>query len=743
MDIDGLVRALTCSSPAPFPVDAGYCETNRIECSAPAAAFYVEPSLSNARMANVPAVILIDAPAAVGKTALARHLQRRLLEGGQTAIYIPLQDANIGEDFFTGRLAGVFQSTPKREILDAVFSGRVVLIFDGYDEVTMRSDQVERNRLFVAEVARELRDFESRGGKACPAIVFLFRSVFLEFGVFEPIEERSLALRVEFFNPTQRKRFLKGYLDAKAAREGSASRAHLAPDFIEGFEARLAGASTGGSTETAAFFGHAIVLSAFGDYLHEQEESNAARLAESLSEEVADEDTSVRILHTVIRRILAREATKFPQGAYVAAGLEFQGYSTDTQERLLCAVAEDLFRGDGRRANGELVQGINEAVADLRRILERGTLSGLEREALVHAYSEELHKRISHHPFVDVPRPGTICFRNPVYREYYLAKSVARNVDRNWDALTQANDASHYLALFFLHHIGTRDLQEYSGFLFHFISLLATASAADDFLFELVWDEGRNTWVGTVESSAVRINEVLLKDPCLVLAVPRRGVLQNVVVSGSQGTSLVEIAGPGPEYFQDEPVILRECLIEADEVSFRIAPLKFDSVAVRANVVEFDGITARVEGIETLTLDGFEGRPMLKIPEYVEQRWGEAMRGAMAGDGATQAEFARKLGKLLLWFRKHGRPEYACYDKKFQTCGLNGKKDRQAVALSDFLFEERLLTREPGLIIMNQQGFANFDVAYMKQNELQLGNRAPDLFGAFRASKHWPAFAAG
>lgn len=743
MDITELVGFFDQTGAAVLPVDDAYCAANAIECSAPAATFYVEPTLTRSREAKSPAVILIDAPAAVGKTALARHLQSKLLAAKQMAIYIPLQNANIGEDFFTGRLAGIFLNTPKLQILEHLFSGKVILIFDGYDEVTMRSDQVKRNRMFISEVARELDNYERRGGNTKPSIVFLFRSVFSEFGVFEPIEERAHSLRVDFFNQLQQKRFLASYLNSKASHDKTSSKAHLASDFLDGFEARLSGAKAGAPQEAAAFFGHAIVLSAFGDYLHEQVESNAARLAEALSDQVADEDISVRILDTVIKRILGREVSKFPALSYSATGPGFEGYSAEKQERLLCAVAEDLFRGDGRRANGEFDHVIEEVVAELQAVLERNGLPAQEREPLVNAYEQELRNRVSHHPFVDVPRPGCISFRNPVYREYYLARSAALNVDRNWDALAQAKDASHYLALFFLHHIGTRDLQEYSGFLFHFISLLATASAAEDFLFQLTWDEERSAWLGSVYSDAVRINEILLGDPCLVLMIPRRGVLQNVVVEGRATGTLVEIAGPGPEFAQDDPIVLRDCKIEADDVTFRIAPLRFDGVNVRANSIAFDEITARIEGCETVSFDGFVAPPRLTLSKYVDQRWGRVLRGAVTENSPSLAEFARKLGKLLLWFRKHKRPEYGCYDKKFQTCALNGNRDQRAVALADFLFGEELLLREPGLIIMNQTAFSSFDVAYVKQNELQLGPRAAILFTAFQASPYWPAFLSG
>ncbi|WP_411888089.1 hypothetical protein [Hydrocarboniphaga effusa] len=240
MDIQALVWALSKNrSPLP-PIDRPYCIQHGIRAEPEPLPFYIEPALSTPAVLSP--VLLVSAPAAVGKTTLARYLHQQLTSVGQGALYIPLQDASIGQDFFTGRLAGVFPSLSKRQFLDAVFGGQLVLLFDGYDEVTMRTDQIERNKHFIEEIVRELEEFKSRGGIAQPSILFLFRSVFADFGVFDALAAQAAPISVPFFDQGRRKQFLTKYLDDKAAKDPARrpSKGHLSSAFLDGFENTLA-----------------------------------------------------------------------------------------------------------------------------------------------------------------------------------------------------------------------------------------------------------------------------------------------------------------------------------------------------------------------------------------------------------------------------------------------------------------------------------------------------------------------
>lgn len=333
-------------------------------------------------------------------------------------------------------------------------------------------------------------------------------------------------------------------------------------------------------------------------------------------------------------------------------------------------------------------------------------------------------------------------FRNPVYREFYFAKSVALNANRNWEALTQADSASHYLALFFLHHIEDRDLQPFTGFLFHFIALLASASKGNDFLFSLIWDAQQKAWIGSVQSNTINTDQFKLSDGILMIEIPQRGVLQNVAIS-SGVDCVVSVSGPGHDRAFEEPVVLRECLFQAGDVLLNAAGVRFESVRIDTSTMVLEDVVSRLEGLDGLSLGRVGGQaPTVRTSKYVENRWGKAIRACVDDDGVGAGTFQRKLAKLLLWFRKHGRPDYACYDKKFQTCALNNNRDHQAVALADFLFSSAILGRDESVVVLDQNALATYDIAYVKHNELGFGPRADLLFDALKASPYWAAFSA-
>lgn len=732
IDIKTLVQKLSSSGKTLPDVDGDYCSTHSIHYHPARPDFYVEPSLDAPE--DLSPILLISAPAAVGKTTLAHHIHAELSAKRQGALYIPLQDASIGHDFFVGRLAGVFPTIPKNDILNSVFRGEIVLLFDGYDEVTMRSDQIARNKEFIEEIRSELEKFEAANGKAKPCILFLFRSVFADFGVFDGIKQSASNVSVKFFDAEQRKQFLKQYLDTKAD-EKTLSKGHLASEFLEGFEKSLHGAKD----DSYAFFGHAIVLSAFGDYLHAQEEANAAKLASNLGDAKTVEQVSVELLSRIIQQILSREEGKFPLQEYSGPMPSFIPYSAETQEKMLLAIAEDEFlRNSGKQSN-RLVIAIGELVRQFEASPDYLILDLEVREALGRNYRNELEKRITHHPFIDIPRTARanesalldkVEFRNPVYREYYFARVILGNPAGAWELDTTRIYYSHYLALFFLGSVPNRNISSYQPFLFSLISLFATSSSGNDFQFQMEWRPDTTQWEGTIDTSHLQVSPFVVLDPVLILKIPLHGILRDGVFSGS-GDCMIDIAGPGPGSSFAGKVTLATCRFEAPAISISAASVKFEECQFSSETLQFMDSVESLDGLDSLTIRGYSKKTVkLELSDYVRGRWGEAIDAASKTGGiAGMALFQRKLQKILLRFRKHHRAEYGCYDKKFRTQILVDNNDVEVAQLSEFLFQKKFLSKSvPGLITMDQDKFSLYDIHYAKQNTITFGSRSRTLY---------------
>jgi len=733
MDVKKLVSELALAQ-MPLPVvEVEYCRAHSIHYEPTELEFYVEPLLDSSD--SLSPIMLISAPAAVGKTTLAHHIHAQLNALGQGALYIPLQEASIGHDFFAGRLAGVFPNLSKRQILDAVFRGEIILLFDGYDEVTMRSDQIDRNKEFIAEIKSELTDFEQRNGNARPCIAFLFRSVFADFGVFDEIKQIATDISVQFFDADRRKEFLARYLDSKE----KPSKGHLSTDFLDGFEKTLDSAKD----DASAFFGHAIVLSAFGDYLHEQDEANATKLVSNLKNSEAIESVAVSLLTKIIDLILEREEQKFPVQDYTRHMPGFVPYPPNVQEQLLLGVAADEFLRKTGKASSHVADAIESLVNALESHDDYIKLDETIKGQLSRDYHKELERRITHHPFIDVSSYQLdgervlerIEFRNPVYREYYFAQVVLRDLKGAWELDAARNDYSHYLALFFLAQVSDRDISEYENFLFSLISLFATSSSGNDFYFKLQWmhDDGR--WEGTIDTSYLQVKPFFLSSPLLTLSIPLQGVLQDAMFIGGEDC-ILEVAGPGPG-MGEAKIELADCTFVAPEIIFSAYATKFSGCEISCERLSFNMGVGSLEGLDTLVIRGFEGSEnQLHHSDYVRTRWGAALNAAKnAGGVKGKALFRRKLQKILLRFRKHHRAEFGCYEKKFRTRILADNNDGEVKKLADFLFSRGFLTRNfPGLIVMDQDRFSAYDINYAKQNEITFGVRSDDLYEELIAS---------
>ena len=73
------------------------------------------------------------------------YLARQLNAPDRHILYYPLRDSTIGQGFFVGLLTELFPSASRETYLNALFTGKVLLLFDGYDEITLNTEQIELN----------------------------------------------------------------------------------------------------------------------------------------------------------------------------------------------------------------------------------------------------------------------------------------------------------------------------------------------------------------------------------------------------------------------------------------------------------------------------------------------------------------------------------------------------------------------------------------------------------------------
>lgn len=685
--------------------------------------FYIPPTLTRVGLPSEspPLAQLISAPAAVGKTTLAKHIHRQLAATGRTVLYVPLQHASIGDRYLAGLLSDTFPDRPKKELFEILFSSGIVLLFDGYDEVSMTTSQIEMNKKFIGEIIESF-DSHKPAQRSGPSVVFLFRSVFAETGIFEAITPQATSYRVNFFDRVQRRNYLKQYLDAKG--DEGRDLVPLVDEFLNGFEQRAEGAAP----QEEAFFGHAIVLSAFGDFLINQGTQNAYVLAQNLKADGVDESSSVTILRGVIDTILNREAGKFPNLGTLQSLEGFSPFSEEFQQHLLSELAAGS-------PSGRAIADVNQLASTLgQKQIEAAngfaTLSEAARHSATQDYLENLKRKIELHPFLDRVKDRLV-FRNPIYREYFVARYASGHPEMPLKAVMGGDSgASYYLVLFLLSLVDDRNLSAHMTSLFFAVRLLAAACREDSYEIKFNCNSKEGVWLANVASDSLQVKPFKVSnDVVLYLELPAGASLQNFAVDGAD-VGVISISGP-PGYQIDSPISLSQGVIAGVEVEFDAAAIAFDSVAIEARLLTFTDRTLEVGGLDTLTVIWREGHEW-RASDYAKNRWGRDIANAAVNDAASLPLFQGKLKKIFLWFRKHGRAEYGVYRPRFHTCATNKGEDLVAKKVVDFLFKESIL-KDGSLIVLNQDELAKYDVYYGKQNELKFGPKFTVLFDRWKS----------
>lgn len=250
-------------------------------------------------------VLLVSAPAAVGKSSIARELGLRT-----GSMVWDLSHFSLGSSFFSGTLVEAFGTNGLDAVRKSLSEGTLTLILDAADEALVRAGASN----FEAAVDN-LVSLISGSTSSGPSAVILGRPETIDetFAILAARGIRAQVVRVAFFTESQARSFVR----AKAQKDDHAGVAQAELDkFLTDFFSvvgEAVGSGDWGSSQS--FLGYAPVLDALGAFYREQE-NPVRRLSEirlgASSAHVWD------LLLEVIESILDREAEKF--GSAFGAG---------------------------------------------------------------------------------------------------------------------------------------------------------------------------------------------------------------------------------------------------------------------------------------------------------------------------------------------------------------------------------------------------------------------------------------
>jgi hypothetical protein len=350
-------------------------------------------------------VLLVSAPAAVGKSMFARALANRT--GG---VLWDLAAFQIGSSFLAGTIGAAHGFNETGEIISAIGRGEFFIVMDALDEAVVKAGAANLEA-FVQDLGKVLSDIAPRK----PVVALLARAETAEITdlLLDEMGCIPAHYKIEYFDRDQAEEFLDRRLDQ---REQPYHRIHREPYerardllFSKVFAALGLDEGDWSELEARGFLGYAPVLEALAEYL---DQPNYVALSNEIEEyfSAAGDQNIWRFLASVLEGVLDREQGKLRDNlpTSVRTGLEQAGvlndvYSPGEQRRRLVARALDQPQP------------------------EVSMPAGLRQE-----YEEAVRQILGEHPFVGAQQQR---FANVVFRDYVLARTLTEGADLEQQAV--------------------------------------------------------------------------------------------------------------------------------------------------------------------------------------------------------------------------------------------------------------------------------------------------------------------
>lgn len=377
---------------------------------------FVEPDLSQESSfgGRPPSVIVVSAPAAVGKSTLARELAYR-----KNALLWDLSHFNVGDSTFGGTLLKIFGVDGLGEIMAGIADGDYLILLDALDETKIRSGS-QNFDAFIEDIAGNLE-----GERSAPVIVLFARTETAEWVklMFDDLSVPVAHYQIEFFDHDRASEFIDKRLDARRERDGE-GRVHRQSrePFVESRErvfdfvhALLGAEDEWSGSRVRRYLGYAPVLEAITDFLDVGNPTTKIQEIDALQEEFRETTTAEsshwEFLVEIIDDLLERERGRVVEGMKEALDTEakkedWEDWGALYSDNEQCARVLD-FKYSSTNAR--------RFAPDLPARVAEG-------------YEDVLARDIREHPFLG-EHEG---FANIVFQEYLYAWALTRqDVDRS------------------------------------------------------------------------------------------------------------------------------------------------------------------------------------------------------------------------------------------------------------------------------------------------------------------------
>lgn len=382
---------------------------------------YIQPTFEKVEFARErPAIVLVSAVGATGKTTLARVLSN--------STGLPLLDLArhkpVGDNTVTGLLTSTFEVQHLTDVFQRISQGEFGLIIDGIDEGRSKTTG-KAFEAFLDDIARLCKD------AANVSFVLLGRTQVLE-DCWVYLTDQGVETGLVMIRPFDIEQ-ARNYIDVSINGLGSAHATEYA-DVRDMILQRLGAAFTDGAAEGSqsflSFIGYPPVLDAVVTLL--QQEQNYHRLQGELRGGDAD-GVEVSLLYRIASYILQREKDE------------------KVVPNILSELINDMPRNDQREITASVYGAKEQCIRLVAHSLGRWVdLCPTGKATIDSKYEDRLRSFLPEHPFVNSPGRQ---FRNAVFEAVALSTLILSADDRATGLVLEYIDShkDNYHLLYLLH----------------------------------------------------------------------------------------------------------------------------------------------------------------------------------------------------------------------------------------------------------------------------------------------------
>lgn len=625
---------------------------------------YIEPSFAKIEFEKEkPAVVLISAVGATGKTTLAEVLSNRT--------NLPLLDLSkhkpVGDNTLTGLLTSAFNVTDLSEVFQGILSGTYGVVIDGVDEG--RSKTTEKAfEAFLDDIVR------LSSGSEGTSFVLLGRTQILE-DCWLYLMEKGTPTGLISISPFDLDR-AREYIDAFTGGRTSSHAAEY-DDVRDGILNRLGAAFSDGVSRTdegfLSFIGYPPVLDAIATLL--REEQNYHRIKGELQDAELN-DVEIKLLYRIVSYILRRER----------------------EQKVVPNIVSPLIADMPQKRREAITNHVFGAEAQCLRLVsyclgKPVVLSEIEEPLVNEKYEAQLASWLPEHPFIAGHQ-----FRSVVFEAVAIATLIAGgNAPDVQLAIEYAASHKYNYHLVYLlrliaadKEISVRCLPVILGSALEFRSTTTTVELhvdgpeADDLYTPAFHDDIIETQIDVIGGAETNPKTFLFRS--------RLGNAATVELGQRLSSTYVSLPCQVSLAGAQELEIMAPVEISAAKISLQSPGLVLryppssaadKHVLLEAHQVESTLGSILTNGVElTIAVDDRGGLSYPAI-QYVQQR------EAVPADPSLREKYLR-LKRILLHFRSHSRGTLAKYKKKIENERILG--DESGPSILRRLLQDGVLT---------------------------------------------------